>query len=86
MRGSSDLRQRVVDVVRSGGARPRQQGGMGMPKGQRVDGLVSGHRRPRTLLIAARMDGRLAEPCLFEGTCDLMLWRNTNLRGCDPYQ
>lgn len=40
------------------------------PKGQRVDGLVSGHRRPRTSLIAARMDGRLAEPCLFEGTCD----------------
>lgn len=40
------------------------------PKGQRVDGLLSGHRRPRTSLIAARMDGRLAEPCLFEGTCD----------------
>ncbi|MDI3464247.1 MAG: Mobile element protein [Nitrospira sp.] len=40
------------------------------PKGQRVDGLVSGHRRPRTSRIAARMDGRLAEPCLFEGPCD----------------
>ncbi len=40
------------------------------PKGQRVDGLVSGHRRPRPSLIAARIDGRLTEPCLFEGTCD----------------
>ncbi|WHZ30227.1 MAG: transposase [Nitrospira sp.] len=40
------------------------------PKGRRVDGLVSGHRRPRTSLIAARMDGRLEEPFLFEGTCD----------------
>ncbi|TKB89945.1 MAG: hypothetical protein E8D40_14845 [Nitrospira sp.] len=40
------------------------------PKGQRVDGLVSGHRRPRTSLLAARIDGRLVEPCLFEGTCD----------------
>ena len=40
------------------------------PKGQRVEGLVSGHRRPRTSLIAARMEGRLTEPCLFEGTCD----------------
>ena len=39
------------------------------PKGQRVEGLVSGHRRPRTSLIAARMEGRLTEPCLFEGTC-----------------
>ena len=39
-------------------------------KGQRVDGLVSGHRRPRTSLLAARMDGRLQEPLLFEGTCD----------------
>jgi transposase len=40
------------------------------PKGHRVDGLVSGHRRPRTSLLAARIDGRLEEPLLFEGTCD----------------
>lgn len=39
------------------------------PKGHRVDGLVSGHRRPRTSLIAARMEGRLEEPLRFEGTC-----------------
>lgn len=40
------------------------------PKGQRVYGLVSGNRRPRTSLIAARMEDRLEEPFLFEGTCD----------------
>ena len=52
------------------------------PKGQRVDGLVSGHRRPRTSLIAARMDGRLEEPLLFEGTCDTVVfntWLQTQL-------
>ena len=52
------------------------------PKGQRVDGLVSGHRRPRTSLIAARMDGRLAEPYLFERTCDTVVfnaWLKTRL-------
>lgn len=40
------------------------------PKGQRVYGLISGHRRPRTSLIAARMGGDLQEPFLFEGTCN----------------
>ncbi|OYT18344.1 MAG: DDE endonuclease [Nitrospira sp. UW-LDO-01] len=52
------------------------------PKGQRVDGLVSGHRRPRTSLIAARMDGQLVEPCLFKGTCDTVVftaWLQTRL-------
>ncbi|NGZ08538.1 MAG: IS630 family transposase [Nitrospira sp. LK70] len=52
------------------------------PKGRRVAGLVSGHRRPRTSLIAARMDGRLEEPLLFEGTCDTMVfnaWLKTRL-------
>jgi len=52
------------------------------PKGQRVDGLVSGHRRPRTSLIAARMEGRLAEPLLFDGTCDTSIfnvWLKTRL-------
>ncbi len=52
------------------------------PKGQRVDGLVSGHRRPRTSLIAARMEGRLEEPLLFEGTCDTVVfntWLQTRL-------
>ncbi len=52
------------------------------PKGQRVDGLVSGHRRPRTALIAARMDGRLEEPYLFDGTCDTAVfntWLKTRL-------
>src|SRR5690348_8287317 len=40
------------------------------PRGQRVYGLIAGHRRPRTSLIAARMEGQLTEPFLFEGTCD----------------
>ncbi|MDH4154641.1 MAG: IS630 family transposase [Nitrospira sp.] len=52
------------------------------PKGQRVDGLVSGHRRPRMSLLAARMEGRLAEPLLFDGTCDASIfnaWLKTRL-------
>jgi transposase len=52
------------------------------PKGHRVDGLVSGHRRPRTSLLAARIDGRLEEPLLFEGTCDTEVfntWLQTRL-------
>lgn len=52
------------------------------PKGQRVYGLISGHRRPRTSLIAARIDGRLEEPFLFEETCDETVfnsWLETRL-------
>jgi transposase len=40
------------------------------PKGQRVYGLTSGQRKPRTSLIAARINGGLHVPFLFEGTCD----------------
>lgn len=40
------------------------------PKGQRVYGLTSGQRRPRTSLIAARIGPEFEEPFLFEGTCD----------------
>jgi len=39
-----------------------------------VDGLISGPRRPRTSLIAARMAGRLEEPFLFEGTCETVVF------------
>ena len=52
------------------------------PKGQRVDGLISGHRRPRTSLLAARIEGRLEKPLLFEGTCDTRVfnaWLQTRL-------
>ncbi len=52
------------------------------PKGRRGDGLVSGHRRSRTSLIAARMEGRLEEPLLCEGTCDTVVfnaWLKTRL-------
>lgn len=40
------------------------------PRGRRVYGLVSGHRRPRTSLIAARIGEELQAPFLFEGTCN----------------
>lgn len=40
------------------------------PKGQRVYGLISGHRRPRTSLLAARMNSGFEAPFLFEGTCN----------------
>jgi len=52
------------------------------PKGQRVYGLPSGHRRPRTSLIAARIGPDFAEPVLFEGTCDADVfnsWLKTRL-------
>ncbi len=39
-------------------------------KGQRVYGTVSGHKRPRTSFLAARLgNGRLAATQLWEGTC-----------------
>ena len=40
------------------------------PKGARVYGLISGHRRPRTSLIAARMREGFEAPVLFEGMCN----------------
>lgn len=40
------------------------------PKGIRVHGLISGQRRPRTSLIAARMREGFEAPVLFEGTCN----------------
>ena len=44
------------------------------PKGQRVYGLLSGQRRPRTSLIAARMGAILQAPVLFEGSCTTALF------------
>src|SRR5262245_4054008 len=40
------------------------------PKGQRVYGLIGGHKRPRTSLIAARIGQTFEAPFLFEGTCN----------------
>ncbi|HHW76190.1 MAG TPA: IS630 family transposase, partial [Xanthomonadaceae bacterium] len=40
------------------------------PRGARVQGLVSGHKRPRTSLLAARIGSRLEAPLLFDGTCN----------------
>lgn len=47
-----------------------------------MDGLISGHPRPRPSLVAARINGRLEEPLLFEGTCDTKVfnaWLQTRL-------
>jgi putative transposase len=52
------------------------------PKGQRVYGLRSGLRTPRTSLIAARIGTRFEAPLLFEGTCNTPLfnrWLETAL-------
>ncbi len=51
-------------------------------KGKRVYGLTSGHRRPRTSLLAARIGKRLAAPILFDGSCDTAVftwWLETQL-------
>ena len=39
-------------------------------KGQRLYGLTGGKRRPRTSLIAARIEGRIQAPFLFQGACN----------------
>jgi putative transposase len=44
------------------------------PRGEKVYGLRSGHRRPRTSLIAARIGKALAAPMLFEGTCNTVIF------------
>lgn len=44
------------------------------PKGQRVSGLISGHRRPRTSLLAAHLENTFAAPLLFAGTCNTLLF------------
>jgi transposase len=36
--------------------------------------VISGHRRPRTSLIAARVEPPFAAPVLFEGTCNTALF------------
>ena len=39
-------------------------------KGQKIYGMRSGNRRPRTSLIAANINNSLQAPFLFEGTCN----------------
>ena len=39
-------------------------------------GLTSGHSRPRTSLLAARIGPDFAEPFLFEGTCDATVFNS----------
>jgi putative transposase len=47
-----------------------------VPRGQRVYGLISGQRRPRTFLIAARLGKLFEGPLLFEGTCHTPLFNH----------
>jgi transposase len=54
------------------------------PKGQRIYGLVSGHRRPRTSLIAARIGTGFEEPFLFEGTCNAAVFNGWLARQLCP--
>jgi putative transposase len=53
------------------------------PRGEKIYGLRSGLKRPRTSLIAARVeDGGFIAPFLFPGTCDadtFNLWLETHL-------
>lgn len=53
------------------------------PRGEKVYGLRSGLKRPRTSLIAARVEGgNFIAPLLFPGTCDtdtFNLWLKTYL-------
>lgn len=42
-------------------------------KGQKVYGLRSGHTRPRTSLLAARMGSAFEAPILFEGTYIMLI-------------
>jgi len=51
-------------------------------RGKRVYGLTSGHRRPRTSLLAARIGNHFAAPILFDGSCDTAVfnwWLETQL-------
>jgi putative transposase len=43
-------------------------------RGKSVLGYRSGHTRPRTSLLAARVDGRLVAPWLFSGPCNTTLF------------
>lgn len=43
-------------------------------RGEKVHGLRSGHRRPRTSLIAARIGKRFCAPMLFDGTCNTRIF------------
>ena len=45
-------------------------------KGEKVYGLRSGNRRPRTSLIAAKVGNRLIAPFLFEGTCNTAVFNS----------
>ncbi len=46
------------------------------PCGQKVYGLRPGNSRPRTCLLAARIDGRVQATQVWEGTCDTLIFHH----------
>lgn len=54
------------------------------PRGQRICGLVSDHKRPRTSLLAARIGPRLECPPRFDGTCNTAVFNTWLTRQLGP--
>ena len=55
------------------------------PKGQPVYGETSGHKRPRTSFLAARMpDGSLQATQLWNGTCNTQIFNDWLEKQCLP--
>jgi hypothetical protein len=55
------------------------------PRGKRVYGLRSGHRRPRISLIAAKIEKSLIAPMLFDGTCNTQVFNAWLKQELCPY-
>lgn len=55
------------------------------PIGKKVHGVRSGHTRPRTSLIAARIGNALAATMLFTGTCNTDIFNNWLEQELAPY-
>ena len=66
--------KRFVYVDESGFAPSTERQYGYAPRGEKVYGLRSGDRRPRTSLIAALTDKRLVAPMLFDGTCNTQIF------------
>jgi len=55
------------------------------PRGQKVQGLRSGNRRPRTSLLAALRHKRLLAPWLLDGTCNSLIFNTWLRQALRPY-
>ena len=54
------------------------------PRGRKVHGKRSGHKRPRTSLIAAKIGKRFEAPVLFEGNCNTAFFNEWLLKELCP--